>query len=166
MSRPTAGGTLWKPSNLTQEEGKPRRQASGSTRPLTPSRFLSTCPGEKLRSPRCAFQSRRSRRGLRPSLLVWTVCSEKRGKGERRQRWLSGRMCTPSILLHGFEHGLSIVREGQDQFELSPSCLLDWKIWSNHTHVYTTFTLSPHLDSKPLKEKSICILICQTICDC
>lgn len=33
-----------------------------------------------------------------------------------------------------------MVREGHDQFELGPSCLLDWKIWSNHTHVliYTT----------------------------
>lgn len=37
MSRPTTGGTLWKPSNLTQEEGKPQHQACGSTQPLTPS---------------------------------------------------------------------------------------------------------------------------------
>lgn len=42
---------------------------------LTQCDSLCTCPGERQRSLRCAFQSRRSRRGLRPSLHLWIVCA-------------------------------------------------------------------------------------------
>lgn len=91
ISRPTTGGTLWKPNNLTQKEGKEQDQASGCFKKKKkfklyksinpPPSLRSTCPGERLRSPHCAFQSRRSRRGLRPSLPVWTVYSGKKHTG-------------------------------------------------------------------------------------
>lgn len=38
-------------------------QASGCLLYKLPPGSASTCPGERLRSPRCVFQSRRSRRG-------------------------------------------------------------------------------------------------------
>lgn len=125
MSRPTTGGTLLKPSNLThtqtfrKRKGQERESISKSkgyscsiflfnlhftwihdtsctaaswmsnsnVGPagctdhqathclLTQCDSLCTCPGERQRSLRCAFQSRRSRRGLRPSLHLWIVCA-------------------------------------------------------------------------------------------
>lgn len=61
-----------------------------------------------------------------------------------------------AALLHGFEHGLSIVWEGHDQLELGPAGLLDWKIWSNHTHFFITITFffTPHSNHSPFVFKA------------